>query len=523
MNKKVAAILLMLSIVMGTCACDGKEERTTRSSRETTETEDTSGTEDSSDTEETTENRITKESTGSEDTKETSDTDESTTETSYKGIKKDKKFETTFWSSYLPSTLNHDEDNSSSSSSYSIDTFRQKEKNRDYDQGRLTVSVLPEEAKEFRGKLMKNGIDLHELKSGKVPTVTIGGLSFITYSAAHEVFYVYRNEKSGTDIEIKVYGDVDGMDSVLDSMRFTLPKGDKTDPPYPWEGKAFTPKAGEAKIGEYTIKASPIIPEESFLPLEKYGNKVIVVGKTLYALSQQTLNVYAIENQSMKLIQGYSLEKEYAEMSRDKEGNVYVSSFIAPIQVYKNGKLVKTDEKNANKTVMAPDGTWGITYFLSFDTVKKLTFDKDGNSILEPFEFSNKGDNIGSMESLMISKDHILLGTHKGVFVYDHQGKLEMTLNYDGASSSGICSFEAVLETDEYFLAMDNTTLKLVMWDKKGKCIGETGQKELLDAKKPWVSGCTLLPDGSIYICLVEEREDKSWDEYMPYRIRISH
>lgn len=525
MNKKVAAILLMLSIVMGTCACDGKESRTTRSNRETTETDDTSETDDTdtSDTEGSSEDRITKESKDTEDTKETSGSDESTSETSYKGIKKDVKFEATFWSAYLPPELTHDEGTSSSSSRYSIDVFKQKEKNRDTDQGRLTVSVLPEEAKEYRVKLMKNGVDLHEMKNGKIPTRMIGGLPFISYSSKYDVYYVHRDEKSGLDIEIKVYGDVDGMDSILDSMRFSLPKGNQVDPPYSWEGKPFTPKESEAKIGNYTIKATPIIPEESFLPLSNYSNRVVVVGKTLYALSENMLNVYTIEGQSMKILHEYDLEKEYAELSRDKEGNVYVSSFIAPCQVFKNGKPVKTDAKNSNKTIIAPDGTWGLTYFISYDTIKKLTFDKDGNSILEPFEFSNKDENVGNVESVMISKDHIVLGTHKGVFVYDHAGELKLTLNYDAGNSIGVYSYEAVLETDKCFLAFDNTSQKLVLWDKKGNLIGETDQKELLDATRPWVSGITLLPDGSVYISLVSEREDKSCDEYMPYRLKISN
>ena len=521
MKKKVASILLMLSVILGTCACD-KQERTKRSDRESVESSDPDESSETEDTDETSNGQ--KETGSTKESKETDETEDTrqTTGTSKKGFKDDEKYEGQFWSAYLPTSLQFDEDNSFSSSKYCYDMFRQKN-SKGEDEGRLTVSIAPEEAKEFRKKLMKHGIDLNDLKDGKVPTIPIGGLDFVSYSTKYEVYYLFRNEKAGIDISIDVHGEVDSIDTILDSMRFSLPDGDKKDPPYPWEGEALKPKTAESKVGQFTIKAIPIIPEHSFLPMEKYSNKVVVVGKTLYALSETNLNVYAIDGTTMKLSQEYKLEKEYSEMCRDQAGNVYVSSFLAPMVILKNGKQSGSDEKNSNKTVMAPDGTWGICYFLSFDALKKVTYDKDGNSTIEPFECSNKGDDVGGLESVSISKDHILLGTHKGVFVYDYEGKLQLSLLPDPNSKHSICSYEAILETDDCYLALDDTSLELVLWDKKGNYIGAVSQKELFDANRPWASGIVLLPDGSIYVSLVDERADESWDEYMAYRIKISH
>ncbi len=512
MKKKVASILLMLSFIVGTCACD-KQERTKRSGRDS---EETSETDDSSETDDTDETSDT------DDTSDSKDQTRRTSDSSKKGFKDDEKYEGQFWSAYLPTTLKFDEDNSYSTSKYCYDMFRQQGPDGK-DEGRLTVVIAPEEAKEFRKKLMTHGIDLHDLKDGKVPTISIGGLDFVSYSTNYEVYYLYRSEKAGIDISIDVYGDVDSMDTILDSMRFNLPGGDLKDPPYPWEGEALKPKEGEAKIGDFTVKSTPIIPEESFLPLEKYGNKIVVVGKTLYALSEKTLNVYTIDGSSMKILHEYQLDKEYSEMCRDKDGNVYVSSFIAPMLIYKNGKQIGSDENNTNKTVMSEDGTWGIGYFLTFETAKKITYDKDGKSTIEPFEFSNKADDVGTMESVTVTKDHILVGAHKGVFVYDFEGKLQLSLLPDPNSTHSICSYEAVMETDDCYLALDNTALELVIWDKSGNYIGAVGQKELFDTSSPWPSGITRLPDGSMYISLIDERKDASWDEYMAYRIKISH
>lgn len=59
----------------------------------------------------------------------------------------------------------------------------------------------------------------------------------------------------------------------------------------------------------------------------------------------------------------------------------------------------------------------------------------------------------------------------------------------------------------------------VILWDNDGKYIGEVNDGDLFGTNYPWISGLMQTKDGNIYVSMVEERIDKSWDEMIMFQM----
>ena len=454
-----------------------------------------------------------------------SETDESSEEASETKSDTDYNVVKTFWKADIPDTLKENEEYASEDSDYSSNIFEALNSSEEVERS-VKIEVTKEDSMDYRRGIISYDIDLKDYAEGKIDTVTLGGMAFAKISTESwgetNTVFMSRYEASQMSVTIKVTGDADSDDiqSVLNTIEFTLPEGTETDAPYPWDGEPLITEAGTADIGSYNLTAKQIIASESILPNDIFDNRVAVVGDTMYALSDYHLYIFKLNGTKAELQETVEFENDYSQMSCDENGNVYISGFMGPLLVYRDGK--QTDAPDGeDQFVISRDGSFGVEYFTSPDEVNKVTFNADGTVSRETLPVDT---NIISMVSdVFITKDYILISGnaaddsgHK-LFVFDHSGKYLRTLADSEGESLG--SITGAVQTDNGIMAIDGNMRTVVLWDNEGKCLGEADDSNLFGTNYPWISGLTQTKDGKIYVSMIEERTDNSWDEMIMFQL----
>ena len=83
----------------------------------------------------------------------------------------------------------------------------------------------------------------------------------------------------------------------------------------------------------------------------------------------------------------------------------------------------------------------------------------------------------------------------------------------------GMGSITSVVITANGYIALDGNMREILVWNAAGTCIGEIEDSDLFGTSYPWMNGMCRGDDGNIYVCLVDERPDETWDEVLVYRL----
>ncbi len=493
--KRILAAVMCLNLCLTAAACGNKEDNSSKK-----------------------ESSSAAETTVSEADESSQETSEAKSDTDYNVLK-------TFWKANIPDTLKENEEYASEGSDYSSNIFEALNSNEEVERS-VKIEVTTEDSMDYRRGIISYDIDLKDYAEGKIDTVTLGGMDFAKiehkYFGETNVIYMAHYEDSQTSVTIKVTGDEnsDDIQSVLNTIEFTLPEGTETDAPYPWDGEPLITETGTADIGSYSLTAKQIIASESILPNDIFDNRVAVVGDTMYALSDYHLYIFKLNGTDAQLQETVEFENDYSHMSSDENGNVYISGFMGTLLVYRDGKQVDALEVE-DQFAVSRDGSFGVEYFTQPDDVNKVTINADGTVSREILPVDT--NIISVVSDVFITKDYILISGsaadesgHK-LFMFDHSGKYLKTLADEEDGSLG--SISGVVQTDNGILAVDGNMRTVILWDNDGKCLGEANDGDLFGTNYPWISGLTQTKDGKIYVSMVDERTDKSWDEMIMFQL----
>lgn len=496
--KRIIAAVMSLNLCLTAVACGNKEDSSKKdvsSSAETTAAETEESKEESSD-----------------------DVSEDKSDIDYNVVK-------TLWKANVPDTLKEDEENSYESSGYTENIFKAVNSNGEEERA-INIEITNEDAMEYRKNVISYGIDLKDYAEGNVDTVTMGGMDFAKteyeYWGEASVIYIARHEASQTSVTIKLTGDAesDDIQNVLNTIEFMLPEGTESDAPYPWDGEPFITGSSTVNIGSYSLTAKQIVASESILPNDIFNNRVVVSGDTMYALSDHHLYIFKISDTEAELKENVEFEEDYSFMSADEGGNVYISGFMEPLLVYRDGKQIDAPDIT-EQFAISRDGSFGIEYFVQPDEISKVTIKDDGSVEREALSIGT--ELISLVNDVFVTKDYILISGsaadesgHK-LFVFDHSGKHLRTLADEDGSSLG--SITGAVQTDNGILAVDGNIRRIILWDNDGKYIGEARDGELFGTNYPWISGLYQTNDGKLFVSMVEERADRSWDEMIMFQL----
>ena len=380
------------------------------------------------------------------------------------------------------------------------------------------------DASSFRDAMYTNDFDMKAYAAGELETYDMGGQPMLYADWGNGTrFFFGRNEAAG------VYYTVDASDwedprvqELVKGITCTASGTDNVDPPWPWEGERFYSGFMTVPVGEYMLQAEIVPMDEPMVTYETFKHDVEVIGDKVYILSDYKLyeydHVFGEEASTLTLNHEISLDQEY-EIVESSNGHLVLSSFMRPTIGLDGDSLLYSYEGPDNFSV-APDGTWGISWFSSGDTCEKFTF-RDGALVGEPFPFNE----VKLISNLCVDSSYIYVtgspveGSGHFVFVYDHSGNLQMQLTGDPTSTIGLGSITYVTKTANGFIALDGNMRDVVLWTNDGTWLGSVDTDDLFGADYPWLASADVMDDGSILCIMTTERLDKSADELVAFRI----
>ncbi len=433
-----------------------------------------------------------------------------------------------FWSLRYPEGWAVHEDGVKEDERYASVTVGIPDESSDGFDASVYVSVTLDDPGDFRDAIKDAGMDLYDvIENGNASHSTVGGVDCIDYASSYwgddAHFYRARVENAGANVVVRAIGDAadEGIQAVLSSLAFTLEDTGNIDPPYPWNGTPFTTEPASKMVGTYTLSAEQLPFAQSLVVDDIFSGRIGQVGNQLYVLLDEKLSVYSMENGSLTHVSDIALEDRYEEMSVCEGGVIYISQFGSPLLAIKDGAIIASYE-GPDSVAMHPSGDWGISYFTN-NEVEKLSF-KDGVMSVEPIVL----EDLKSVRSITICDDRVLIAGSVGddndhaLLVYDTKLKLKLTMRDQDADPSGpkyLGSITHAFTTDNGIIALDGNMRDIYLWTDKGAFIGGAEVPELFGASYAWLSAAHMQEDGTILVGMNQERDDRSADEFILFRM----
>lgn len=391
----------------------------------------------------------------------------------------------------------------------------------DGDTGLLVkIEADEESASSFRSTLHANEVDMKAYVEGTWASETIGGLQMAAVDKEGGEWYFFgRDAAAGVSYTVSVTDWEDPrVADLVRNITFTAAAADNMDPPWPWEGAPFSGGTLSQTVGAYNLTAQFLPMDEPMVTYETFEHDIVVMGDKVYLLSDGELYQYAYDGSSLKRIKEISLPGEYEILEKGADGKIVLSNFMEPVFGH-DGDSAQFSYEGPDKFTVAPDGTWGISWFVSGEDCELYTFQ---NSTLTgtPFPFAE----VDTISQICIDSNYILIsGSSKEdnkhyLFVYDYSGELQLQLGGE-PDGFGLGSITYAVSTDNGFLALDGNMREVVLWSADGTWLGAADDGDLFGTNYPWIAAADRAEDGSILIVMSEERPDQSADEVLVYQL----
>lgn len=394
------------------------------------------------------------------------------------------------------------------------------------DEGYPEISVSIEANKDdpesFRESMDENGIDMKAYAAGEAETVDVGGQPMLYADAYDGRYFFGRNEAAGVTYTVDTSTWEDPrVEALVRGITCTASGTDNIEPPWPWDGEAFSGGTMSAAVGESTITAEFLPMSEPLTTFNTFDHEVEVIGDKVYLLSDTVLREYTLNGSALTFMREIPVDEEFALVERSGDALV-LSGFMSPV-VGHDGDTVLYSCDGPDKLTMAPDGTWGISWFSSGDSTERYTL-SDGTLTGEAFPFNE----VDTVSQINIDDTYIYVSGSSAeddeqyVFVYDHSGTLQFTLAGEPDGSFGIGSITFVTKTGNGFLAMDGNMREVILWAADGTWLGSAEDSELFGTYYPWFATGDTMDDGSVIVVMTEDRADESAMEAIAFKVTVS-
>ena len=389
----------------------------------------------------------------------------------------------------------------------------------------IVVSIYAEkkDPESFRKNLYLNGVDMQAYAAGEIETVDIGGqpMLYVDQSNGDRFFYG-RNEAAGVTYTIDATNWEDPrVPALIENIVCTASGTDNDEPAWPWDGEPIALGSMSQMVGTYTVTADFIPMAEALTTFETFNHEVEVIGNKVYLLSDFVLREYAFDGAGLTFVREIPLGDEYKNVE-NANGTLVLSNFMKPV-IGHDGDTVVFSYDGPDNFTLAPDGTWGISWFSSGETTEKFTF-KDGALVGEPLPFNE----VKVISQVDVDDEYIYVtgspveGSGHTVFVYDHNGQLQLQLKGDPNASIGLGSVTYITKTANGFLALDGNMRDVVLWTADGTWLGAVEDKDIFGTYYPWFATADAMEDGSILVVMTEDRTDDSAMEVIAFKLKVS-
>lgn len=429
-----------------------------------------------------------------------------------------------FWSvTYTDAWTYNEEDDLKEGSDYANIEFT----NAADDDLTVFVELSYEDCEDYREFIMNSELDEKEVvENGAGEYAKISGRDFLIVTGKYYgddcTRYLLRDSDAGATAMIRVIGDAENADvkALISTVEFKITRDGEMDPPWYWAGEPMNKGTNEVMCGTTTYKATQLVFDDYVMCDDIFSGRVAVNGSDVYTLCDNVLSHYTVDGDKITFDKVIELDKEYKEMQFDKNGNLWLSNFMKPLICLKDGEIVASydDIKYAE---MAPDGTWGISYFtgnevekftISGDIVSKETVTLDDIKMVSAFEITDD-------EILITGSKNDEEGNHC-LFVYDHSLNLKSIIGDCAFGEEGhLASVTEIIAGEKGYFLVDGNFRNITLYSKDGECMGEMDSDDLFGCSYPWMSCADELDDGRILVGMTQERDDKSCDEFVLFAV----
>jgi len=396
----------------------------------------------------------------------------------------------------------------------------------------VTISASPDTAKQHRRSFTDNGIELRDLADGKLDSIMIDGTVF--YESRPGETYRYRHDASGVNyyVQFKPTKDVDldapPFSDILEGISLHLTDEGETVIPWPWDGTPWAPGINPQMVGPFTLTPVFLKAEEPILLNRIMNTSFTVANGLIYTVTKKDFRSYRIGDEGITLENAMKLDEEFELIRTDGTGKLYLSQGIWNVFMHDGFSRINAPDIK-NDLVMHPSGEWGITFWVNSDP-KKITV-QDGIFKAEPWVLSDltkeetREGFFRMISDVRITDSYIVVAgkaaddSGEKIMVYDHDGNELFVLEDTREDRSGLGSITGIAETPNGFLATDGNMRDIVLWNTEGVYIGKADVKKLFGANYCWLEDMHMMDDGSIIIGISQERDDKSADELLFFRL----
>ncbi|MDO5649212.1 MAG: hypothetical protein Q4G11_01305 [Gallicola sp.] len=438
-------------------------------------------------------------------------------------------YESKFWKAEIPDDWTKDEEKSEENQSRDYTVFKDAQGNP----AAYIEVLLTDNPKEIRRAVLEEGQTLEDFKEKKIP----GGIDIAgeyglqkkrNFNGDQINTILFRNEGGKGNVKLDLVGEdlSEAGRKIIETFALTLKDEGHTDPPYPFEGKAYETAGGSAQIGDIKISGEFLKLGEPFATYETFNNAGAPSGDNFYLLIQDKLRIYNIA-EGMKFVKEIPLEHKYEVVNSTSDGRVFVSG-ISGGQAFILKDLEKeADIKDGKKISMHKDGSWGVEYSVNLDNVSKISLDDSGTPTRTDLLLADdSGSQIqGSIQKLMVMDDKIAVsgspkeGNGHLIGIYNNEGKLLLKL--EGREGDVLGSITGIVETPKGYIGADANMRTFVAWDKEGTYLGNVKDEAVIGTDYPWMGSFFEAVDGSYYVIATDERQDKSCDEVLVFKIKV--
>lgn len=390
----------------------------------------------------------------------------------------------------------------------------------------VDISANVTDPYDFRENLVTYGFDQYEYaENNAYDLVNIGGIDCLKYESEgwdeNTVRYLGRAESAGVTVGVTVKAE-DVSDSriedLLEALKFTLTDVGNEDGPWEWEGEPFSAEDASVAANGFTIDTKWLPINEYISTFEVFEHAVAAVDNTVYILTEGTLKQYAFDGSSLNFEKDIELsEDDYDIILKTSDGSLWLTGNMNDLIRIKDGAVSETYE-DLDTVAVSPDGSWGISYFVS-NECKKVTFN-GGSASTSDIVFSE----MDSVSYVSVDNDAVYVcgnaadeSGHK-VFVYNKDGVLQKTLC--NAEGEGLGSITYFAKTANGYIGFDGNMRTVLLWNADGSVIAELEDSDIFGTDYPWFCGSDMLSDGSIITVITEDRVDKSATELVAFLVK---
>lgn len=391
----------------------------------------------------------------------------------------------------------------------------------DWDLVYVNITVNINAPDDFAGDMYYEDMEAYQaVVEGAYEVRNIGGIDFwIAPDDSYSVnYYGYDPEANAyIDIYVSEAEELERVDSLLNSIQWNFAPYSGDVIPWYWEGEAYSVAEHTVTVDGFTVTSKQLPNDMAFPTYDIFGSRVAVSGDTYYVLDDGMIEVYTRSGDDLTFVENMELPFEPDEFFVDADGAMIISSAFEDLVRIADGAET-TIATDADTVTVHPSGSWGVGWFIDSE-VKKVELDTGAVTTVAL-------SGLDSVSHVMLTDNYVVVsGTSVDeevgacLKIYDLEFNEIAELNDTNTTTDYYGSVSAAVETDNGLMIFDGNMRDVYFLDNDCNLLAAVDMSDMFGTDYPWPCNAIVLDDGSVIVCMTDERPDESCDETLLFQV----